>query len=131
MHYREARGGKALLKITFQASICRVPAFYGQLLDRFSSFFTTASILFSTVHHETSIIPIKPYFKCKAFKYNRQASSKPALKELKGRKEAKKEGVCVKRTNGRFILALSLYHQLRVRSINRNGIMPRRSALVY
>lgn len=37
---------------------------------------------------------------------------KPAIKELKGHREAKTEGVCVKRTNGTVIWALSLYHQL-------------------
>lgn len=123
MHYREARGWKALPKITFQASICRGSTLYGQLLDRFNSFFTTGSILFflffaqvffaySTVHYEASIIPTKPYLKSTTFKYKRQASRKPGLMELKGHKEAREEGVCVKRTNGRFIWALSLYHQL-------------------
>lgn len=40
----EASVWKALLKITFQASICRCPAFYGQLFHGFSSFFTTDSM---------------------------------------------------------------------------------------
>lgn len=78
-NYSEARGWRALLKITFQASICRGPAPYEQLLDTFNSFFTTGSIFFSflfffaysTVHYEASIIPIKPYLKCNTFKYKR------------------------------------------------------------
>lgn len=32
--------------------------------------------------------------------------------KLEGRNRVKEEGVCVKRTNGRFIWAMSLYHQL-------------------
>lgn len=79
-NYSEAWGWRALLKITFQASICRGPAPYGQLSDTFNSFFTTGSILFSflffffaysTVHYGASIIPIKPYLKCNTFKYKR------------------------------------------------------------
>lgn len=79
-NYSEAWGWRALLKITFQASICRGPAPYGRLSDTFNSFFTTGSILFSflffffaysTVHYGASIIPIKPYLKCNTFKYKR------------------------------------------------------------
>lgn len=116
MHYREARGWRALPKITFQASICRGPALYGRLLDRFNSFFTTSffpsflfkSFAYSTVQYEASIIPTKS----STFKYKRQAFRKLALMKLKGQSRVREEGVCVKRRKGRFIWAMSLYHQL-------------------
>lgn len=121
-NYSEAWGWRALLKITFQASICRGPAPYGRLLDTFNSFFTTGSILFSfliffflpTVQYTTGLplFPLSPIWNAILSNTRGQASRKPALKELKGRREAKEGGVCVKRTNGRFIWALSLYHQL-------------------
>lgn len=119
-NYSEARGWRALLKITFQASICRGPAPYEQLLDTFNSFFTTGSIFFSflfflpTVQYtmRRPLFPLSPIWNAILSNTRGQASRKPALKELKGRREAKEGGVCVKRTNGRFIWALSLYHQL-------------------
>lgn len=121
-NYSEAWGWRALLKITFQASICRGPAPYGRLSDTFNSFFTTGSILFSfliffflpTVQYTTGLplFPLSPIWNAILSNTRGQASRKPALKELKGRREAKEGGVCVKRTNGRFIWALSLYHQL-------------------
>lgn len=118
--------GKHYWRSHFRHLFAGAPALYGQLLDRFNSFFTTSSILFlffypfcrslflPTEQYTMGLpgFPLSPIWNAILSNTRGQASSKPPLKELKGRREVKKEGVCVKRTNGRFIWALSLYHQL-------------------
>ncbi len=100
------------------------PALYGQLLDRFNSFFTTGSIplfflsaqvffcLYSTVdcgfHYSHYALSEMQYFQIQEAKH---LVNQP-LRSSRDEGEAKKESVCVKRTNRRFIWALSLYHQL-------------------
>lgn len=106
-HFRHLFAGALLLMGGYQIHSTH----FSQLAQSFFLFFF---FFLPTVQYTTGLplFPLSPIWNAILSNTRGQASRKPALKELKGRREAKEGGVCVKRTNGRFIWALSLYHQL-------------------